>query len=372
MTVWSQADRRLVISFGLLLAFGLIMLSSASSALGFDRFGDAYYYVKRQIFSGLLPGLLLGYIVLRGGHRLVPKLSLPLFILCLILLGLVFVPGIGQTYGTFARRWIDLGPISFQPSELAKLAVVAYLAAWLSSHQGQLGDFKKGFLPFVGIVGLVVGLIILEPDMGTAGVIVMTTFLMYFIANGSLRYMFLLGAGGLFLLSLLIVAEPYRLERLKTFVDPSRDPLGAGYHVQQSFLAIGSGGMWGRGLGASRSKFQYLPEVTGDSIFPVIAEELGFWLSAALCLLYLYFFSRIMRVAENTKDNFYRFLVAGIGIWIATQTFINLGSMVGMLPLTGVPLPFISYGGTSLMMAIVGICLVIRISADNAGSPQRR
>ena len=223
-------------------------------------------------------------------------------------------------------------------------------------------------MPLVGLTGLIVGLILLEPDLGTAGIITIIAFLMYFVAGGKIRYLIVLASSGLVVLGLLVIIAPYRLDRLTTFFDPSQDPQGIGYHVQQSYLAIGSGGLWGRGFGESRSKFQYLPEVTGDSIFPVIAEELGFFISSALVILYVYIFWRAMIIAAEAPDLFGRYLASGLGIWICAQSFINLSSMVGLVPLTGVPLPFVSYGGTAMASLLISAGLLLSISTNRAES----
>lgn len=363
MTKRHAPDYRFLTAVGVLLLFGLIMLSSASSVVGLTQFGDTYYFVKRQLLFGLLPGLVLGYLAFRIDYHKYERFAVAFFAGSLVLLVLVFVPHIGQSYGTFAHRWIRLGPVNFQPSEIAKLAFVLFLATWLARRGSRLSDLRQGFVPFLILVGLIMGLIVLEPDLGTASVIALVACLLFFLAGGRMRYLGALIGVGLLALVILIYFEPYRLQRITIFLHPELDPKGIGYQINQAFLAIGSGGLWGRGFGHSRAKFQYLPEVTGDSIFAIIGEEMGFIVSVGLIGLVGYIFLRGLRVARNASDDFGRYLAAGITIWFTGQAMVNISAMIGLLPLTGIPFPFVSYGGTALAIALVGIGVMANISA---------
>lgn len=359
-------DYRYLGAIGALLVFGLIMLSSASSVVGLTQFNDTYYFVKRQLLLGLLPGLALGYFVYRAPYRLWQKVAAIGFAASIVLLILVFVPGFGLSYNTFAHRWINIAGINFQPSEITKLAFIVFLAAWLSKHARTLTDFKQGFLPFLIITGIPMGLIILQPDLGTASVIALIAGVMFFVAGGRLKHLAALFGVGVAALGVLVLLEPYRLERLTIFLHPELDPQGIGYQINQAFLAIGSGGWWGRGFGHSRAKFQYLPEVTGDSIFAVIGEEMGFFISAALIILVAYIFLRGLQIAKNAPDDFGRLLAAGIAAWFAGQAMVNISAMIGLLPLTGIPFPFVSYGGTALAIALVGVAMMANISSKTS------
>lgn len=356
-------DYRFLGAVGVLLVFGLVMLSSAGSVIGLTQFEDTYYFLKRQFLVGVIPGLLFGYIILRRDYRELSRFAILIFAGCIALLILVFVPGIGLSYGTFAHRWIALGPINFQPSEIVKLGFIIFLASWLTTHRDKIKNLKEGFLPFLLLLGTGMGLIILQPDLGTASVIVLIGMVLFFVGGGRVRHIGLLLLGGMLLLALLVYLEPYRAERFTIFLHPERDPLGIGYHINQSFLAVGSGGWWGRGFGHSRAKFQYLPEATGDSIFAVIAEELGFIPSVALILLVAYIFLRGLRIARFAADDFGRYVAVGITTWFTGQALVNISAMIGLLPLTGIPFPFVSYGGTALAVALIGVGIMGSISA---------
>jgi cell division protein FtsW len=359
---YHKPDYVLIGIFAALIIFGLIMLSSAGAAIGYEKFGDSYYYLKHQFFSGLLPGLFFLFIASRMDYRLWKKIAFPLIVLSIVLLILVFIPGLNFSYGG-ATRWLRVGGFIFQPTEIVKLALVIYLAAWLEKKNDQeISDLKSGLLPFIGILGLIMLLIILQPDIGTMVVTMAIAITVYYIAGARNLHILGLGVLGLGLLTLLIKIAPYRMARFMTFLHPELDPKGIGYHITQAFLAIGSGGIFGRGFGQSRQKFQYLPEVTGDSIFAVIAEELGFIFSLVLIATFLFLMYRGFRMAKSAPDNFGRLLAVGIISWFVLQAFINIGAMSGILPLTGIPLPFISYGGSSLAVSLAAIGILINIS----------
>jgi cell division protein FtsW len=360
-----KPDKILLFSVFSLLVFGLVMIASAGVVYSQSRFGDDYYFFKHQFFYGIIPGLLVCYLFQRVDYHYWKKISFPLFFLSLIFLILVFVPGIGaRIYG--ASRWIQLGPLSFQPSEMAKLAVIIYLAAWLESRgTHRIRDFFEGFLPFVGILGLIAFLIIKQPDMGTLGVIVITMIIMYFSSGSKLSHLAWMAVGGIASFFVLVKIAPYRLNRLLIFLNPDIDPKGIGYHINQALLAIGSGGILGLGLGHSRQKFYYLPEPVGDSIFAVIGEELGFVGCFVLVLLFLLFSLRGLKISINAMDNFGKLLGIGITSWIVMQALINISAISAIIPLTGVPLPFISYGGTSIMFLLAGVGILLNISKNS-------
>lgn len=346
---------------GVLVLFGLVVLSSASSVVSYEKFGSSFYLARHQIFSGLLPGLILFFVMIRIPFGAWRKLVLPFFVFSLILLVLVLIPGIGVKLSG-SRSWFAIGSFSFQPSEIAKLALIIYLALWLASKRETIRDFKTGILPLGAIVGIVALLILLQPDVGTLSIIGATVLLLAFIAN--VRMPHLLGALAIALVVLFIVVKvaPYRTARLTAFVHPELDPQGVGYQINQALLAVGSGGFFGVGLGHSRQKFRYLPEVTGDSIFPIIAEELGFFMTAGFVLLIAAILWRMFRIARDAPDLCSRYTVIGITGWFGIQSFVNIGAMLGILPLTGLPLPFVSYGGTALAVELAAVGIVGSIS----------
>jgi len=361
----NKSDRILLFTVFALLVFGLVMIASAGVVYSEGHFGDQYYFFKRQLLFGILPGLLACYICQKINFRYWRKISIPLFFISLVGLVLVFVPGMGnKLYG--ASRWLQLGPISFQPSEMAKLAIIIYLAAWLESRGShRVRDFFEGFLPFIGIMALIGFLIIKQPDMGTLGVIVLTMLVMFFSSGSRISHLFWMAVTGISGFLVLIKTEPYRFNRLLTFLNPGLDPRGIGYHINQALLAVGSGGILGLGLGHSRQKFYYLPEPVGDSIFAIIGEELGLIGALVLVILFLTFALRGIKISKNSPDNFGKLLGIGITSWIIFQAFVNVSAIIGIIPLTGVPLPFISYGGTSVVFLLAGVGILLNISKQS-------
>ena len=348
---------------GALLVFGLMMLSSASSPAAYEKFGDNYWYLKHQILFGLLPGLLAFFLMSRLDYRKWKKFALPFLIVSVVLLLLVFIPGLGAGYGK-ARSWINIFGISLQPSEIVKLTFLIYLAAWLGPKRGgrDMQEAGASFIPFVVVFGLVAILMVLQPDIGTLSIIAMISIIVYFSAGAPLSHLGWISGVGLFLFFLLVKFAPYRTARLMTFLHPELDPQGVGYHINQALLAIGSGGFFGLGLGLSRQKFQYLPEVAGDSIFAVMAEELGFIFMILFVAALVGLAIRGFKIAKNAPDGFGRLLAIGITSWFVLQSFINIGAMLGILPLTGIPLPFVSYGGTALTVCLASAGIMANIS----------
>ena len=332
--------------------FGIIMVGNVSVLKAYQDFGDKFHYLRLQIYWALL-GIGAFFVTSLLNYNFWKKVAIPLIIFSLITLILVLIPGIG-TQALGARRWLGFGFFSFQPAELAKLSFIFYLSSFFSK--------KKNIWPFLAILGILVGLIMLEPDLGTTVVLAATGLSIYFISGAPI---FAIGLIALFSILSgigLIITSPYRKERLLTFFDPSRDPLGASYHIRQVLIAIGSGGLFGVGLGQSRQKYEYLPEVTTDSIFAIIAEETGFIGGVIILGLFLLLVWRGFRIAKEASDEFGKLLAVGITSWIGFQALINLCSMVALVPLTGIPLPFISYGGSSLVLSLVAMGILVNIS----------
>ncbi|MFC1613024.1 putative lipid II flippase FtsW [Patescibacteria group bacterium] len=347
-------------SIGIIL-FGLIMLSSAGVALAYKEYNDSYYFLKHQIVFGLIPGIFLFYLMARIDYKNWKKISFPLLIFSIALLILVFIPGLGIKGGS-AKSWIKILGVSFQPAEFVKLTFLIYLARWLEKKETIVKDFTYGLLPFLILLGSIMFLIIMQPDMGTMLIIILMSFTVFFVAGADIGHLFFVGLAGILLMFFLMQLKPYRMERFTTFLHPEADPQGIGYHINQSLLAIGSGGILGRGFGQSRQKFLYLPEPVGDSIFAIIAEEMGFIICIVVIFAFLYLMMRGLNIAKNAPDNFGKFLVIGIIAWFIIQALLNIGGMMSLLPMTGVPLPLISYGGSSLLTCMAGLGIIVNIS----------
>lgn len=354
----------LVITLGLAL-FGLVVVTGASGPAG-DRFGGStLYYAWRQALS-LALGLVfmaVGYAVdYRFWQKKGPLLLLAIFGLLLI----VYLPGLGTTHGTSSSRWIDLGPVTFQASEVVKVLLLMILAGMLSRSAGQLTDLWGGLLPVLVILGLIIGLVLIQPDFGTTVVLSLSSLTMLFLAG--VRFRHFLGLGCLLLPGAfwVIFKHPYQRERLLSFLDPWKDPRGKGFQIIQSLLSLGSGGLTGVGLGASRQKYSYLPQQFTDFIYAIIGEELG-WIGAVGILiaffLLIYFGAQI---AGRCRDDFGRYLAGGIVALIGWQSLINIAVTAGALPVTGIPLPLISYGGTSLVMFLFAVGILLNIAGNNA------
>jgi cell division protein FtsW len=289
------------------------------------------------------------------------KISLPFFILSVTTLILVFVPNLGnRVYG--ASRWLSLGPFSFQPSEMLKLSIILYLAAWLESRSEKIKDFYEGVVPFSAVVALVSFLLIKQPDLGTLGVVILISMSIYFVSGAKIKHIFLMGILGIFSLFMMIRFEPYRADRLSVFLRPELDPKGIGYQINQALLAIGSGGIFGLGLGHSLQKFNYLPEPVGDSIFAIIGEELGLIGAILLVAIFLGISARGLKIAARAPDRFSGLVAAGIISWVSFQALINISAITGLIPLTGIPMPFVSYGGTSIVFLMLGMGILLNIS----------
>lgn len=356
----SAPDIWLLAAIGLILAIGLVMVYSASAVLAFHEYGDRFYFVKRQLlFAGLGVGALL--FTMNTHYSVWKKWAPAAILLCFGLLIIVLIPGVGVVRGG-ARSWLGISSFGIQPSEFMKLAMILFLAKWLSEKQQTITQFTKGLLPPLGLVGLAFGLIMLQPDLGSGTVMLGASIILIFTAGARMAHL-----GGLAMLGVvgfvgLILAAPYRLQRITSFLDPWADPLGGGYQIIQSLYAIGPGGLVGLGLGMSRQKYSYLPEPQTDFIFSIVAEELGFIGGATLILLFLVLIWRGMRAAISAPDTFGSLLAVGITGIVGVQVLINIGVVIGMMPVTGITLPLISYGGSSLTLLLTALGILLNIS----------
>ncbi len=346
----------------ILLIFGLIVISSAGIVDAQKKFGSPYYYFTHQLLYGILPGLLIFYLVKRIDYKIWKKFALPILFGAIALLILVFVPGVG--FGLRgARRWIHIGLFSFQPSEVLKPALIIYLAAWFSERFSGTKHSMSSLAPFFAILVFIWAIFIKQPDVGTLGVITLIAFGMYFFSGARMKQIMTLILVVAAVLGVVVFTSPYRLSRINAFINRSGDPQGESYHINQSLIGIGSGGIFGLGFGQSQQKkFNYLPEPVGDSVFSIIGEELGLVGMTFVLLLFLLLTFNLVAIAKATHDNFARLLVLGVSIWIASQAFINIGAISGLIPLTGVPLPFISYGGTALIALLGSLGIVVNIA----------
>lgn len=344
-----------------LLVIGLLVVSSSSIVISQKNFGTFYYYMAHQALYGGLLGIIALYIFAKIPYRFWKRAALPSLLFSLLLLTAVFVTNSGQEFGG-ARRWLALGPISFQPSEILKLTFVFYLASWLEKKKHDIKNIYTSFIPFVIMISVVAVFLVLQPDIGTLLVIIATSVALYFVGGGKISQIISIGCIGIVSLILLIQIAPYRLNRILTFLHPELDPTGIGYQINQASIAIGSGGFAGLGFGKSIQKYNYLPEPTGDSVFAIVTEEMGFVGATSLVSLFLLFFWRGIYIARHAPDRFGSLLGTGIVCGIITQAFINMAAISGLLPLTGIPLPFISYGGTSLVITLASAGVILNIS----------
>jgi cell division protein FtsW len=343
----------LAITF-LLGLFGLIMIFEASNVSAFRDFADKYHYVKEQFVS-----LILGFVIMITisfvNYKKYFSLAVPLILFCIVSLIAVFIPGLGvKAMG--AHRWIDFKIINFQPSELTKLISVIYLSSWLTSKE------KGRFISFLLLMLVIIGLVIVQPDLGTSIILGGIFIIIYLLSEAPLWHFSVLLPVSLFCVFALSILSPYRYNRIMTFFNPDLDPLGSSYHIRQILISFGSGGLWGVGLGESLQKYQFLPEATTDSIFAIIGEEFGFIGCTVIIFIMMYFIYRIYLVVRNAPDKFSFLLSGGILALFSFQILINLGAMVAIFPLTGTPLPFISYGGTNLIISFATIGILLNIS----------
>lgn len=343
----------------ILVLLGILILFSVSAPISQNKFGNTYYYLQHQIVLGLIPGLILGFLAFKIDLNKIKKWSLYLFLGNLVLMAMVFLPGVGLTIGG-ATRWIDLKIFSFQPAELLKITIPLYLTAWLSGLRKQMD--KVGLFSFLIILALVSVILILQPDISTLILILCISGAVYFLSDTPTWHSLLILATGVAILFLLINIAPYRMARFLVFLNPDIDPMGMGYQMKQSLIAIGSGGMLGKGIGLSKQKFGLLPNVVSDSIFAAFSEETGLLGPLVLIILFLALLLKTIKISQETRNKFFRLLALILGIEIVLQAFLNIGAMTGIVPLTGTPLPFISYGGTHLVVELISIGLLLNIS----------
>jgi cell division protein FtsW len=351
-----------------LVVLGILTLASVSASVSYRKFDSTFYFFKHQIQVGLIPGVILGFLAFKQNLAWIKKKAPLIFLFNLFLLFMVIFPKlIGLTKGT--TRALNLGPLTNQPAEFLKLTIILYLASWWSSHQNKKisnEDNKNlSLIIFLVILAIVGFLLVSQPDVGTFGIIAIIASIVYFAADSSFWHIPLLGLIGVTTFILLMKGAGYRSNRLAVFLDPETDPMGIGYQLKQALITIGSGGLAGVGIGLSQQKFGYLPELISDSIFAIFAEETGFIGCFILISLFILFFWRGLRVAYHTQDTFNRLAAVGISSWIILQAFINISTMIGLIPLTGVPLPFMSYGGSALISELIGVGLLLNISSQS-------
>ena len=349
--------------FGVVVALvcvGVVMVYSASAIVAADRFHDPFFFLKKQLFWAVLGlGCLWGGMLL--DYRWLERLMMPLLVLSFALLVLVLVPPFGQSInGT--RRWFHLGPVSFQPVELAKFALVLYLASFLARRQEVMGRFMEGLLPTLLVAGGMAGLTLLQPDLGNALALIILTLALAYLAGARVRHMAAIAGAALPVVVALIAMKPYRWRRMVAFMNPWEDPQGSGFQIIQSFLALGSGGLLGVGLGDSKQKLFYLPEPHTDFIFAIIGEELGLVGATAIVALFALLIWRGLRAGLRAPDAFGAYLGLGLTVMLATQTLVNLGVVTGALPTKGLPLPFISFGGSALLMTLFSAGVLLNVS----------
>jgi len=353
-----------------LVSIGVVMVYSASAILAADRFGDPHYFLKRQLFWALL-GLGGLWAALAVDYRVLERVALPLLGVAALLLVLVLVPAFGQAInGT--RRWLRVGGVSFQPVELAKLAFVIYLARFLGRRGEAVQDFWGGAVPPALIGGGLAVLVLRQPDLGNSLTLLALAFTLLFLAGARPRHLLVLAAPALPLLAVAVYLAPYRWRRILAFLNPESDPRGSGFQIIQSFLAIGSGGLLGRGLGGSKQKLFYLPEPHTDFVFAVIAEELGLIGGVAVVALFMVLIWRGLRAGLRAPDRFGAYLALGLTTMLATEALVNLGVVTGSLPTKGLPLPFVSFGGSALFMTLLSTGILLNISQHGAADAASR
>jgi cell division protein FtsW len=356
-----KPDRLLLVVVLALLMIGLQMVYSASFGYALVAYNDAAYLALRQALWAVA-GFTLLVIFSRLDYHVWKDLSLAAMVISVLLLIAVHAPGLGvSSYG--ATRWIRLGPLpAIQPSEFIKLPIIIYISAWLAGRGSKLKEFSAGLIPFIVIMGLVGGLIMLQPDLGTTILILLTATCLFFISGASLRHLLILAAVATIAGALLIFGAEYRFGRIEAFLDPWQDPKGKGFHIIQSLVAFGSGGLGGVGLGASRQKFFYVPGSHTDAIFAILGEELGFIGGLVVLALFAILIYRGFRLAFSAPDDFGVLLAVGITSWFGLQTIINIGGITKLIPFTGIPLPFLSYGGSALVASLAAVGILLNIS----------
>lgn len=358
-----------------LVVFGFLFLSALSAIASLRTFGNTNYYLFHQLFA-LFIGLVAGLVLYKIPLSFLKKASPFLLAANILLLVVVFLPGMGSKFGG-AQRWISIGGASFQPSEFLKITAVLYLSAWLSnkfsehSKKSWMSLAKKGYdnlikvyVPFLCLLGIIAITLYFQKDASTLGIISISLLVVYFAAGTPLWHTMVSVAGGISAGIMLIIVEPYRVQRFLVFLHPETDPLGIGFHIRQSLMAIGSGGIFGKGLGMSTQKFGFLPEAMSDSVFSILGEETGIIGTSILILLFIVFLWQSLKIANATSDKFSRLTAIGIATWIVTQAFMNIASNIGVFPVSGIPLPFFSYGGSHIISELIGVGILLNISKN--------
>lgn len=358
--VRTAPDFVIITAILLLLAIGVIMVYSASAAFAYHKYGDPFYFAKRQLLFAAL-GVFFMFLISNIDPKKFNKWATPGLIICFVLLIVVLIPGVGILRNG-ARSWLGIGAFSIQPSEFMKLAMIAFLAKMFSQPNYQIIKFRAGFMPGLLILGTAFGLIMLQPDLGTGTVLMGTGLALIFAAGARWKHLFgfmMLGVAGF---AGLVLAAPYRMQRITAFLNPWQDALGAGYQLIQSLYAIGPGGLFGLGLGMSRQKHLYLPEPHTDFIFSILAEELGFLGAGTVIILFAVIVWRGVRVAIGAPDLFSSLVATGVTSMIMIQAVINIGVVSGAFPVTGITLPFLSYGGSSLTLTLLAVGILLNLS----------
>ena len=353
-------DKLLLIAVILICIFGIIMIYSASSIWAEYKYNDPFKFVKAQSIFFII-GLLFIFILSKFNIDILYKKANLILLICFILLVLVLIPGIG-TIRNGSRSWFGIGSLGIQPSEFAKIGLIIFVAKYIANNQKNVKDIKKGVLPILLVIGVFFALIMLEPDFGTAMVIVLTLIVMIFISGVKLSFFIKIGILGLLGIVGLIIVAPYRMERIVSFLNPWVDPLGSGYQIIQSLYAIGPGGLLGQGFLNSHQKQFYLPEPQTDFIFSIISEEFGFLGILIVTSFIAFIFYRIIKIALKENNLFKKYLAFGLGFGIIIQSLLNIAVVIGLIPVTGVTLPFLSYGGSSLLISMISIGIILNIS----------
>lgn len=357
-----KTDKWLLIAVIIIAIFGIVMIYSASSIWALYKFNDAFKFVKAQSAFFII-GLVLIYILSKINPSIYYKKSNLILLICFILLALVLIPGIGSVRNG-SRSWFGIGGFGIQPSEFAKIGLIIYVSKYLTNNNRIIGDIKKGVLPILLVIGVFFFLIMLEPDFGTAMVIVISLVAILFISGVKLSFFVKVGLVGLIGIVLLIIIAPYRMIRIVSFLNPWVDPLGSGYQIIQSLYAIGPGGLLGQGFLNSRQKQFYLPEPQTDFIFSIICEEFGFLGILVVTSFFGFIFYRIVKISLNSDNLFNKYLSFGLGFGIIIQALLNICVVIGLIPVTGVTLPFFSYGGSSLLVSMISIGIILSISKN--------
>jgi len=356
-----RPDKGLIITILLLLVFGLAILFCASIVISQEQTGKPYYFFLHQLIYGGVAGLIVFFICQKINYKFWKKFSLLIFFVALALCALVFVPQLGFEHGG-AQRWLNIGFTTIQPSEFLKLGLIIYLAAFFSKKESSKRN--NALIPFLVITFVISGLMALQNDAGTLGLIIIVGFVMYFLSGAKIPHVIIVMLCYSAAFFALIKFFPHRMQRFMTFLNPSIDPQGISYQINQALLAIGSGGLTGKGLGHSVQKY-YLPEPMGDSVFAIAAEEIGFIGSIIFIILFILLIFKGLRVAKKTPDDFGKLLACGIVSWFGFQALINIGAISGLIPLTGIPLPFVSYGSSALIITLAGAGILVNISRHN-------